>query len=228
MRFLAAWVTVVAIVLGTAAHARADAPLSMDEPKSGLHLEVDGGCQVRPEDGGGAACQGFAASAHKSELFAVVLRPTGLLFYTVAVFAEREQGLGLPRARRVSTSLGDSVVGTPTEVSYGGQRFLRTQLRTSHGAAICFITADESAEVAIVMFATDPESLSAMEPQAEAAMRTFRRTAKATPAAVSSTPMSCGSQALLSAFLFVVFGLPVFGVIFRAIRIARRKAKHGD
>lgn len=227
MRFLPGRVIAMAIVLGVVGTARADAssggaPLAMDEPRSGLHLEVEGACQVRPADGGGAACQSFAASADKSELFAVVLGPKGLLFYSVAVFAEHEQGVGETRARAVSTKMGDSVVGTPTAVTYGEQPFLRTQLRTTNGAAICFITADDSPEVAVIMFATEPESLSAMEPKAEAAMRTLRR-AKKLSAAPPPAPMSRTSQALLSAFLLVIFGLPVFRFIGRAVRNARRK-----
>jgi hypothetical protein len=218
MRLLAGWVIALDLLAGLKGSARADAPLSMDEPTSGLHLEIEGGCQVRPADGGGAACRDFAASADESERFAVVLGPKGLLLYSVAMFAEREQGVGVSRARLVSTKMGEAVVGTPAEVTYGGQRFLRTQLRTSNGAAICFITADESAEIAIIMFASDPEAFAAMEPRAETAMRTLRRSTRQVAAA---SPMSCGSEALLSMFLFVVFGLPAVGFILRAVRVVR-------
>ena len=227
MRFLPAWMIVVAVLLGVG-RARAEvpsaaAPLAMDEPKSGLHLEVAEGCQVRPEDGGGAACRDFAASAHKSEAFAVVLGTNGLFFYSVAIFTEVELGVGEARARRVSASIGETVTGTPEPVTYGEQRFLRSRLLTATGAAICFITVDDRPEVSIIMFASEPESLAGMEPKAEAAMRTLRRTKAA--AAAPTTPMSCGTQALVSVFLVFVFGLPVFAFIFRAIRIAQRFQK---
>jgi hypothetical protein len=228
MRFLVAWASALFLMLGLTGLAKADAPLVMDEPKSGLRLEVEGACQVRPADGGGAACRDFAASADKSERFAVVLGPNGLLFYSVAMFADPEPGGGMTRARAVAAKMGEAVVGTPNEVLHGGQRFLRAQLRTSNGAALCFITADEREEIAIIMFAGDPESFSAMEAKADAAMGTIRRTAK--PAASAQTPpidgapMSRTSQALLSVFLVLVFGLPVVGFIRRAIRNARRKA----
>jgi hypothetical protein len=221
------WAVAVALVVGLAGSARADAtpPLAMDEPKSGLHLSVEGGCQVRPADGGGAACQEYAASADKSDVFAVVLGPKGLFFYSVAIFAERELGGGVERARRVSTAMGGSVFGTPSEVTYGEQQFLRTQLRMSNGAAICFISADDRSEVAVIMFATDTESLAAMEPKAEAAMRSLRRAPKPPDAPAPTAPMSCGSRALITTFLVLLFGLPVVGFIRRATKQAKKKRK---
>lgn len=234
MRLFLRWVIVVATVLGLVVptrHARADARaagagLAMDELGSGVHLEVEGACQVRPADGGGAECRSFAASADKSDVFAVVLGPNGLLFYSVAIFAARELGVGEARARLVSAKMGESVAGAPIAVSYGEQAFLRTELKMTEGAAVCFITVDDTPEVAVVMFATALDSFSAMVPKADAAMRTFRRTRKPAPAsapppAPKAAPMSCGSQGMLSLFLLVIFGLPVFRVIRRSV-VARR------
>ena len=221
MRFVPGWVIVAAALLGAVGTARAEAPLVMDEPISGLHLAVEGACQVRPADGGSAACRGFAASADKSERFAVVLGPSGLLIYSVAMFAERERGVGEARARLVAAKMGDSVVGTPAAVTYGEQAFLRAELRLTGGAALCFITADDSAEVAVIMFASAPESLSAMAPAADAAMHTIHRTKKAD--AAPAPTLSRTSQALLSALLVILFGLPVYRFIARAVRNARRR-----
>jgi hypothetical protein len=214
-------------VLGLAAPARADGSLAMDEPKSGLHLDVEGACQVRPADGGGAACQSYAASADKSDVFAVVLNDAGLFGYSVAMFAEREPGAGEERARRVSKSMGESVAAVPSPVTFGGQAFLRTRLEMANGAAICFITADDRAEVAVIMFATDRDALSSVEPKAEAAMRTLRRAGAPPPSAWNDgtappKPMSRTVQMLITAFLALVFGLPVIRFIQRAVRTARK------
>ncbi len=221
-----ALVLVVLLVIGLARSARADGPLVMDEPKSGFRLDVEGGCQVRPADGGGAACQSFAASAHKSDVFAVVLDDAGLFAYSIAVFAEREPGSGEERARRVSKSMGESVTASPTRVTLGGQPFLRTHLAMTNGAAICFITADQRPEVAVIMFASDREALAVMEPKADAAMRTVRRTgAPVVPWSADGTappkPMSRTAQMLITAFMVLVFGLPVVRFLQRAIRNAR-------
>ena len=230
MRFLAVSVILLGMVLGASGRARADAgpaaPLALDEPRSGLHLEIEGACQVRPADGGGAACQSYAASAHKSDVFAVVLDDRGLFVYSIAIFAERELGSGETRARLVSSKLGDAVSGAPTTVSYGGERFVRAQLRMPNGAAVCFITADDRPEVAIVMFATDRTLVDAINPKLEAAMRTLRRTAPPAPAAPEpDPPVGSRSQKLLTALLLVVFAVPVITFIRRAIRLERRKAK---
>lgn len=222
---------VLVSVVGLARSARADGPLAMEEPKSGLHLDVEGACQVRPADGGGAACQSFAASADKSDAFAVVLNDAGLFAYSVAVFAEREPGTGEERARRVSKSMGESVTAAPTAVTFGGQPFLRTRLAMTSGAAICFVTADERPEVAVIMFATDREALAAVEAKAESAMRTVRRAAAPlAPWSADGTappkPMSRTAQMLITAFLALVFGLPVVRFLQRAVRNARKaKAK---
>ena len=234
MRFIPRWAGVVAVLvmlLGTGLDARADGALAMDEAKSGLHLDVEGACQVRPADGGGAACQSFAASADKSDVFAVVLGPNGLLSYSVAIFAEREPGSGEERARRVSKSMGESVAASPAPVTFGGQPFLRTRLEMANGAALCFITADDRPEVAVIMFAADREALGAIEPKAEAAMRTLRRARSEAAAETSSNgtapppPMSRTAQMLITAFLALVFGLPVLRFITRAVKNARRIAK---
>lgn len=220
--------------LGNGSPARAAAPLAMDEAKSGIHLEVEDACQVRPADGGGAACQSFAASADKSDAFAVVLGPDGLLSYSIAIFAEREPGSGEERARRVSKSMGESVAAAPAPVTFGGQPFLRTRLAMETGGAICFITADDRPEVAVIMFAGDREALAAVEPRADAAMRTLRRAPGAAAVATSSSssgtapppPMSRTAQLLITALLALVFGLPVVRFITRAVKNARRAAKN--
>jgi hypothetical protein len=189
--------------------ARADGALAIDEAKSGLHLDVEGACQVRPADGGGAACESFAASAHKSDVFAVVLGPNGLLSYSVAIFADREPGSGEERA-------------------FGGQRFLRARLEMANGAALCFITADQRAEVAVIMFAADREALATVELKAEAAMRTVRRASRestSSPGTAPPPPMSRPAQLLITAFLGLLFGLPVLRFITRAVKNGRRNAK---
>ena len=231
MRFPARGAVVLVVLLfvvGRATSARADRPLAMEEPRSGLHLDVEGACQVRPVDGGGAACQSFAASADKSDVFAVVLNDAGLFAYSIAIFAETEPGKGDERARRVSKSLGASVAASPAPVTFGGQAFLSARLEMKSGAAICFITADDRPEVAVIMFASDRAAIVEVEPKAVAAMRTLRRASGAL--AVSSSydgtappkPMSRTAQMLITAFLALVFGLPVIRFIQRAIRAARK------
>ena len=229
-RVAAVVLLVLLAVVGLASPARADGSLAMDEPKSGLHLEVEGACQVRPADGGGAACQSFAASADKSDVFAVVLNDAGLFAYSIAMFAEREPGTGEERARRVSKSMGESVAAVPTSVTFGGQAFLRTRLEMANGAALCFITADDRAEVAVIMFAADREALASVEPKAEAALRTLRRAGAPPPSAWNDgtappKPMSRTAQMLITAFLALVFGLPVIRFIQRAVRTARKKPR---
>jgi len=218
-------------VVGRAPSARADPPLAMEEPRSGLHLDVDGACQVRPADGGGAACQSFAASADKSDVFAVVLNDAGLLAYSIAIFAEREPGNGEDRARRVSKSLGESVAASPAPVTFGGQTFLSTRLEMTGGAALCFITADDRPEVVVIMFASDRDAIAAVEPKAEAAMRTLRRAGGALAVSPSydgtapPKPMSRTAQMLITTFLALVFGLPVIRFIQRAVRAARKRPR---
>ena len=180
-------VAALAIVLGLGpgiAHAEA-----MDEPRSGLHLDVPGACQVKPA--GDAACAGFEASAHQAERFAVVLHDGGLLSYSIAMFADPEPGADEERAQRVVKSLGAM---ESSVVSYNGQSFLRAELHPANGAALCFVTVDDRPEVAIIMFASDPTQADAMRTHADEAMHTIHRTG----------PLAHRSPRRLKAFLWAV------------------------
>ena len=77
------------------------------------------------------------------------------------------------------------------------------------------------------MFAADRDALASVEPKAEAAMRTLRRAGAPPPRAWSDgtappKPMSRTAQVLITAFLVLVFGLPVVRFIRRAVRVARK------
>ena len=161
---------VLALVALVPSRARAEGPLVMEEPRSGLHLEVPGGCAVKPA--GDAACASFAASAHQAERFAVVVHDGALLSYSVAMFADPEPGTGEERAQKVVKSLGDAETSI---VTYGGQPFLRAELHPSNGAAVCFVTIDDRPEVGIVMFASEPALADAMRLHADEVMRSSHR-----------------------------------------------------
>ncbi|MDB4945177.1 MAG: hypothetical protein JWP97_4711 [Labilithrix sp.] len=222
MRAVPRWVRVLVLaplLLALRASPACAAPLAIDEPRSGIHLEVEGACLVKPAPRGeaGAACASFAASAHQSERFAVVLGPDGLLSYSVAVFAEREAGRGEERARRVATALGSAVVGEPEAVTAGGTRFVRAELQTVGGAALAYVSVDGRPEVALVLFASEPGRRALMLAGAEQAMGTVRW-AGADPAPPVPGPRHLSRAALAGALLLVA----VVAVV--AVALRRRRA----
>jgi hypothetical protein len=200
--------------------------LSLDEPKSGIHLDVEGACLARPLDAGtagAATCPELAAGAVASDVMAVVAGDGGSPRYVVQIVTEAPRlGTGEERARRVAAELGDAVVEPPTAVSFGEQHFLRVRLGPKKGPGVCFVTADDRSEVATVVFlAIDDggDADAAVEKKADVAMATLQRSA---PEAIrhDGSP-SRGSDALVIAFLVIVAGAFGLFVVLKFVFIAR-------
>jgi hypothetical protein len=225
MAYLRARLAALALSLAlvaTATVARAGEVL-LYEPKSGLNMEIEGGCLARPLDAGEpfeALCPVLALGIDHTDLTAVVRGDDGgVPDYTVDIVTDvLDRGTGEERARAQAARIGADLDEPPTVVTFRDQRFVRGHIRAeggTHGARIYFVTADERPQVTSIIFTdVDPEAVSEVERNADAVMRTVWRTpwSPASPPAAPAVP-SRGSDALVIAFLVIVvgaFGLFVF------------------
>lgn len=202
-RSVAIFVSVLALLIGVlagAADARADgglsvarphdaARLALDEPGSGLHLEVDGSCTRREIDRGmGASCPvlRYESEPGRLEGAAFVMGDA----YSVDLVSQER---GTRPANEVANELCGAAASEPTTVvTFADRRFVRARLPA--GGQICFVTAEERPDVAAVLFReldpgmlpiTHPEFSLVLEREADAVMGTLRR-ATATPASASA------------------------------------------
>jgi hypothetical protein len=200
--------------------------LSLDEPKSGLHLEIEGACLVRPLDAGqpgAATCPELIEGALDSAAVAIVVGDGGSARYSVTIVTDPlESGTGEERARRVAQKSAGDLVEPPTVVTFADQRFVRGRLRGKESGGVCFVTADDRPEVAAIVFLafdTDPAAVADVERKADLAMATLQR-APLEKAAHGAAP-SRGGDTLLVVFVLVVVGLFVLFVAAKFLFIAR-------
>ena len=172
------------LVNGAVARADAGTPrvLVLDEPKSGVHIELPGACLARAKDAamGTPTCPDRAVPGD-TEALAVVggdgeAEGKGAHYSVDIVVEEIAFGSGEDRARRVAKELSEALAEPPTVVTFGEQRFVRARLRWTNGGGVCFVTADERKEVAgIIFLSLDAESVAQVEKHADVAMATLRR-----------------------------------------------------
>jgi hypothetical protein len=218
-------VVVLVLGLGVVARsgpARADggtpSRLAIDEPKSGLHLDVEGAClaRIRDAEAGTVTCPELAVRGD-SEAFAVVTGDGSAEGprYAVEILVETKLGTGEDRARRAAMEMDEALVEPPIVVTYGDQRFVRAHFRAEDTRGLAFLAVDERPELATILFVSvDADPAGEVEKRAEAVMTTVRRVPRnSTSAAGAESVPSKGSDALVIAFLVVVvgaFGLFVF------------------
>ncbi|MEA2750736.1 MAG: hypothetical protein QOI41_4879 [Myxococcales bacterium] len=206
---------VLVIALGmllNGAVARADAAtpslLVLDEPKSGIHIELPGACLAHVKNAamGRPTCPD-RAPAGESEALAVVGGDGGGdgkgAHYSVDIVVDEiALDTGEDRAKRMTKELSEAMVEPPTIVTFADQRFVRARLRWTNGGGVCFVTADDRKEAAAVIFLSlDAESAADVERNADAAMATLRR------APVKGEPSPRASKSGGSDAVFIAFGV---------------------
>lgn len=215
-----------------------DAPrLAIDEPKSGLHLEVDATCQRSETDGAlGATCSVVQVEEEPGSLHGAAFIMGG--GYSVDIVPQEH---GTSPHLRASELCGALPSESPAVVTFGDRQFVR--VRSPAADQLCFVTADEKPEITAILFrALDPGMLPLTHPEfvldlgheAEAVMATLRGAAPppAAPASAGVRPHADFSSNPTVVVLILTGGVLLLLAFVKRASIAgllgteRRRATH--